>query len=704
MTLVDVGIVSLLTAVMMAAMRYREQRMSAWITAGSTLTSAAWAMLTLNAVLNRDQYPGFPHLLLQVGWSILGIGIMKDAGPYQRYLKPRVILTLVMIASAWMMMLCSLFLSAHSGPRRTLVTAVLFCEVVNVTLIALLFADRRVAGMGILCAGQTMLVAADAVAAGAHLAGTAPPHAWRAGLALVGICSTAFGLAVMRHDLATPPASDIDAERLPGIITSALLGIPLAVVIAYAAQGRGIDDAWNAIFGFVVILSYAGREFYRSRQNRCLMLQLSEQARRDPLTGLRNRRALANTMREVSHNRTAVTVVTLDVDRFKEINRQLGHSSGDAVLIRLAHLLEERGFGDCFRLGGDEFCVVSTLTQSATVLEAEELRRAARSAFEAVPGVESLAITVSLGLARYQPDSAVTDAMEVLSQSTQALRMAKSERNRVRVYSEADAAQEQYRAVVEQRLRAALARDEITFCYQPIVTLDDNRVIAFESLARWTDPTLGVVSPAEFVPIAEDTGLIHGLGMLALRRACTISAGLHRAGHSVTISVNVSPVQLRRPSFDHELEELLASVDCEADWITLEVTEGIFMDLDDPAVLTLFRLSAMGITVAIDDFGSGYSSFGYMARLPVRVVKIDRSLVHRVDRPKARSVIEALLTVAATHGLRVVVEGVETPQEARQLRRLGATTAQGWLWSPGVREDEIQTLLIPQENRAATPS
>jgi EAL domain-containing protein (putative c-di-GMP-specific phosphodiesterase class I) len=282
----------------------------------------------------------------------------------------------------------------------------------------------------------------------------------------------------------------------------------------------------------------------------------------------------------------------------------------------------------------------------------------------------------------------------VLGRSAEALRVAKQERNRVRLYTEDLADQNVRRVQMEQRLRKAIDDHAMVFHYQPIVDLRSGRIMGLEALARWEDPELGFVSPTDFVPIAEQTGLIHDLGRMAIESALRVMVNGAVAVSPVGyVAVNVSPLQLRRPQFVQEVSDMVIDLRATPSMLKLEVTEGIFMDTDDPAVENLRRLADLGIGIAIDDFGSGYSSLGYMSRLPVETVKVDRLLTSQVDDARTRSVVKALVWVAEAHGLQVILEGVENEQTAATLRRLGVRWGQGWLFSRAVPESDLPEVL-----------
>lgn len=237
--------------------------------------------------------------------------------------------------------------------------------------------------------------------------------------------------------------------------------------------------------------------------------------------------------------------------------------------------------------------------------------------------------------------------------------------------------------------------------FQPVVDLQTGGVRALEALARWTDSELGFVHPEHFVSVAEQTGTIHDLGQTAITQSLRMAVQCRDAGQPLYVAVNVSPMQLRHPDFHGTLQRTVAECGAEPSSLMIEVTEAVFMDLRDPAVATLNLLVANGFRIAIDDFGSGYSSLGYMSRLPATVLKIDRTLTTKVLDPKTRHVLRAILDMSAALNLDVIAEGVETTELARAMSDAGAGYGQGWLWSKAVPPQQVLPVLDRLTQQAA---
>lgn len=647
------------------------------------------------AIAQDMRFPNIGHLLwLTAAWLIF-IGTLTRRGPHRQYIGTQLVLDMAFVCFAWLMLV---WRAAIWRPGMNsfadinwLALAVIFSELTLFATAALLAGNLPSPTMITLAIGEGLLVLTDSVLLRAQGEPFEAFATWRLALAVLTGLVLAGSIAFHRPPKERPIGVSERHGRGSGALTMVLAIVPLLVYVPLMRGGQ--SDTGGLFLSVLLVASFAVREIYRARQSKTLLDELGHQALHDPLTQLANRRHLEEQLRYGGGAENRLHVLTLDVDKFKEVNRQLGHSTGDEVLVAVARVLTALPGVAAFRLGGDEFALVTTGEDDEAVALAEHLRATCAEALRAVPGVEPLAVTVSVGLADCSAVERAHDPLAVLNRSAQALRAAKDERNRVRVYSDEDGRVVARRARVEQRLRAAIAESTITFVYQPIVSLSDGAVIGFESLARWDDPELGRVSPAEFIPVGEQTGLIHDLGWQCLEQAATLQQVLRSNGITVGVSVNVSPVQLRRPGFVKRLLQLMADSGLPLAVIILEVTEGVFIDLDDTAVEVLHYLHKAGVGISIDDFGAGYSSLGYVTRLPATVLKVDRMLTARLNRPESRSIISALLSVAGAHGVHVVIEGVETEELATELSALGAEWAQGSLYSAGVPATDVLDLI-----------
>lgn len=433
--------------------------------------------------------------------------------------------------------------------------------------------------------------------------------------------------------------------------------------------------------------------------------QLERQARTDPLTHLANRLQLLEKLQlEIAQARSQgrlVGVMVLDLDRFKAVNDSLGHSRGDALLIEVAGRLQEsvRPQDMVGRLGGDEFVVILPNLQST-----EDVMPVAHQILQALTlpiemGQATWQVSTSLGVAIYPIDGA--DGEVLLRNADVAMYDAKElGGNRMARFSEQMDKALTARLQTEAGLRHALQHGDLRLYFQPIVDAGTGRVIAAEALVRWQDARRGLVSPQEFIPVAEDTGLIVPLGAWVLRQACEQARSWQDDGWGdIPVAVNLSARQFIGSSIEDEVMQALASTNCPAHLLQLEITESCIMDQVDQALQTMHRLAALGIALAIDDFGTGYSSLSQLKRFPVHKLKIDRSFVSDIGRDASDEVlVQAIIALAQKLGLRTVAEGVETPEQMAFLKTCGCDEFQGYLIAhPGLAADF--TAVLQQRNQ-----
>ena len=427
--------------------------------------------------------------------------------------------------------------------------------------------------------------------------------------------------------------------------------------------------------------------------------QLAHLAAHDPLTGLPNRTAfledLARALGRAERNNGRVAVLFLDVDDFKVVNDSLGHAVGDQLLIAIADILRSTvRTGDTLaRLGGDEFTVVvEDLTDGTESIALAERILAALAEPQLIAGRQHV-IGASIGIATAEGGN--VDADDLLRRADLAMYRAKElGRNRFEVFDEVLARRARRRLDIEAELRLAIERRELICHYQPEVTLHDGKIVGMEALLRWHHPTRGLLPPAEFIDIAEKSDLILGLGVHVLQDACKAAAGwFNRYGEAAPhVAVNVSARQLHDPNFVSTVSHALTSTGLPPRLLRIEVVESLLLGAEMEQLL--FELQTTGISIAIDDFGTGYSSLSYLDRLPVDVVKIDRSFLAPVTSGADHApVVEATIAMARSLGLGVVAEGVETPAHVALLARLGCTRAQGYFFSRPVPTEEASRLL-----------
>jgi diguanylate cyclase len=406
------------------------------------------------------------------------------------------------------------------------------------------------------------------------------------------------------------------------------------------------------------------------------------QALHDPLTGLPNRELFADrvgqAIRTADRQLQPAALLLLDLDRFKDVNDTLGHHHGDVLLSQVAARLtaELREVDTVARLGGDEFAVLlPDATAEGAAAVAEKLRAALHRPL-VLDGV-LLDLDASIGIAIY-PDHG-SNAAQLLQHADVAMYAAKHAHAGFVVYDPAVDQHSPKRLALLGGLRRALERDELILHYQPKIDLHSGRVLGAEALVRWQHPDHGLLLPGEFIPLAERTGLIHPLTRWVLDAALAQAAEWHRAGHRLSIAVNISTRSLLDPAFPDQVAERLAFWQLPAGALVLEVTESAVMADPARALEVLGRLHTLGVGLAVDDFGTGYSSMAYLKALPVDELKVDRSFVGQMETSNSDAVIvRSTIDLGHNLGLRVVAEGVETQDTWERLKALGCDTAQGY--------------------------
>ena len=411
-----------------------------------------------------------------------------------------------------------------------------------------------------------------------------------------------------------------------------------------------------------------------------------DRAHHDTLTGLPNRALVLERLAEAiacaRGQHASVGVLFVDLDRFKVVNDTLGHAAGDEVLIRIGQRLRAavRPQDTVGRLAGDEFVVVCQDVGRRVLVEvAERISRAIDVPLQ-LDGRDAV-ITASIGVALASPDRCAED---VLRDADSAMYQAKQRgRGRVELFDSAIRDRLLARVDTEQALRGVLARSELRLHYQPIVRAADGHLLAVEALVRWAHPGRGLMTPTDFVPLAEESSLILQLGRWVLREACaqlgrwqTVSPHL---GH-LQVGVNLSTRQFADPDIVPIAAEAIAQAGIAAQQLSLEITESALMEEVETTTGTLRALKDLGVRLSIDDFGTGYSSLSYLKRFPVDVLKIDRSFVNGLGNdPEDQEIVHAVVSMAHALGLEVVGEGVETDAQLDELRRLDCDAAQGFL-------------------------
>lgn len=431
--------------------------------------------------------------------------------------------------------------------------------------------------------------------------------------------------------------------------------------------------------------------------------RLEHLANHDPLTSLPNRKLffdrLKQSLSRAEREGKMVAVLYIDLDQFKQINDSFGHAIGDEVLQEIASRLEKeiRDEDTIARLGGDEFAVVME-----SLKEAENTMHCVQrlnSVFEEPVTVEDLSfvLSASIGISLYPQDGG--DAHTLLRNADTAMFKAKEAgRGTFQFYVEDMTRYAVERARLEADLRLALEKNELEVHYQPQIGLSDGRIVGFEALLRWHHPDLGMLPPNQFIPLAEESGLILPLGEWVLRTACWQITQWHSEGLPVgVVAVNISARQLADYSLLDVVKKILRETGCHPEWLELELTESSIMTQTQQAVSVMNALRELGLHLAVDDFGTGYSSLAYLRQLPIAKLKIDRSFIKHVsENVDDVAIVRAVTALGKTLNLKVIAEGVETSEQETLLRAEGCDDVQGFYYSRALPAAEVKEFLHQQ--------
>jgi len=448
----------------------------------------------------------------------------------------------------------------------------------------------------------------------------------------------------------------------------------------------------------------------RTKELEVATAQAYKLAQHDILTGLPNRALLNQRLKQIvaqaARDSHQVACLFLDFDHFKRINDTLGHDAGDQLLQAVAQRLTNavRESDTVARLGGDEFVIIlpgldpaKATFEIMTVLT--RVRESFLSSFRL--GEQTPTLTCSIGVSLYPVDA--DDPGNLIKQSDTAMYAAKDAgRNAYRFFTADMNTRVQARLQLETDMRRGLMDDEFFLVYQPQIDMGTGRACGVEALLRWRDPERGVIGPNEFIPIAEESGMIHALGARVLRDACRQVMVWHRHNMLLRLAVNLSVQQLQHDSWLSIVDDALKSSGMPARYLDLEITESVIITHPDKAVATLIRLNQMGVSITVDDFGTGYSSLSYLARLPIQGVKIDQRFVHGLEKNRSdEAITQAIIALSQSLGLRVIAEGVETVAQYEFLKLHGCEEAQGFLISRPLEEPALRAWwkMQDEENR-----
>jgi diguanylate cyclase (GGDEF)-like protein len=498
--------------------------------------------------------------------------------------------------------------------------------------------------------------------------------------------------------------------QLPGrlVVTGLSLTVPILLVAIMPANST-TDRLVRASSTLAILMLVSFRLAAATRSHLQAQERLIESARLDSLTGLPNRVAMLEMAQDAIDStwktKRCPSVFLIDIDRFKNTNDSLGHAAGDEAIKLIANRLAEVAGQLGLTVGrpsGDEFIVLDadTNTTGEALAHAEVLQDAFKTPLSLDAGV--MFLTASIGVAT-MPTGRDVDPEDLFRHADIAMYRAKDAgRNCLALYHDSMQERLTHRLAIETALHSALDNREMRLFHQPIVDTSSGRVSGFEALMRWQRSDGTMLSPAEFIPVAEETGIITSIGAWALLEALTqlrVWIDEDVVSESTTVSVNVSPRQLADPAFCGIVEEALLRSGLPAHLLWLEVTETMMIDNPELARRTLQKIRSTGVRIALDDFGTGYSSLSLLQRFPVQRIKIDRMFVSGIaDSSNDRSLVRTIIAMGGSMGLDIVAEGVETVQQLKMLRQLGCDKAQGFLISHPVPAEAMRSTISALES------
>jgi diguanylate cyclase (GGDEF)-like protein/PAS domain S-box-containing protein len=447
-----------------------------------------------------------------------------------------------------------------------------------------------------------------------------------------------------------------------------------------------LTDSDGRSFGYIGVISDVTHRVALERE-------LRHAAFHDPLTGLANRTLLRERLDECAD--APVSLLLLDLDGFKAVNDSLGHQLGDEVLLEVSRRLARscRPSDLLVRLGGDEFVALVEGDRARAISLAERFLKILSDPIAL--GDREISLGCSIGIA--SPTDGTSDS--VLRDADIAMYVAKSKgKGRYQIFEPSLRDDVLDRTMLSEDLRSAVAGGQLSLRYHPVIDVRTRAIVAFEALLRWNHPTRGELSPLLFIPLAEESGAIHEIGDWVLREACAELRRLHQlpdVDSRMTVSVNLSAVQLHSPGLVERVQQILEDTGLEPRRLVLELTESVLVDDVDDAVRILGKLRSIGVRLALDDFGAGYSSLRYLKRLPFDFVKLDKGLLEGINSdPAALALVDAVLGLLNRLGLRTCAEGIETPGQLAVIQSLGCELGQGFLVAKPLRAEDLSRLLV----------
>jgi diguanylate cyclase len=726
---------------LLTARRLRTRARRAWLLlgTGTLLWALGEAIYSWYDLLRHDGVPspGPADVAYLLGYVLIGAALLVlPSAPSRSFSRFRWVLDGLLLIGAlfivsWMIVLRPSLQAVGGGDLATLLVGLAY-PVGDVILVVLGLSALSRARLGGQLAVQLLVAAvlfsgvADTASLvlglnGSYLDGSPIDLSWVLGYLLIGIAGLAYDADVV-------PDSEVPLRG------AALAGpyLAFAATMPFLVWQRWHTGRLDPVILGVTVACTVGmclRQWLTSRDNAALtaaltgrQAQLVSLAFHDPLTRLPNRALLHDRIDAgLAGDTPQITaVLLLDLDGFKEVNDTYGHAAGDELLITVAGRVQDcvRSQDTVARMGGDEFAVVlagqptTTAPESGTPFAvAERLCVELSGAYVFAFGEVYVSASIGVALVDGSTSGRPRATADLLRNADLAMYRAKRNGgNRAWRYEPELHDAVVRRHALESDLRLAPERGELTVAYQPVVALHSGTVVGVEALMRWNHPTRGPVAPAEFIPVAEGSGLLVELDAWVLVESCRQLVDWRAAGHDLALAVNTSVRQVQSGGLVATVANALAETGLPAAALTLEITENVLLDETDRAIAVLKELRALGVWIALDDFGTGYSSLSYLARLPVDRIKIDRSFITELGaEPKLGVLVETVVWMGHRLGLEIVAEGVETPAQVELLDDMGCALAQGHYFSPALSAAGLTAYLrrgpsAPAQRRAATVS
>jgi diguanylate cyclase (GGDEF)-like protein len=714
--LAGIGVATLMALVISVAVR-RPSRVWPWTAIALALAlfmAAGVARSSLPTMGNLTaSRPLLPDLLALFGYALLASGLLgfsrrrtRGARRQSSVVLDGLIAALALAALAWVFVVQTILLQDHVPMQVTLALIAYPSMSIFMVVVTLRIVfnpeQERVPAFWFLLLGMTFLFVGDVVYMFADInLIDVPERLLNLPYALAYLGAGAAALHASMRKLTEPGGQQrMIASRFRIAVVAVALVIP-ALLTLQDRSASAADRVVLCLLMLIMTLAAVLRIVQALRAAETSEARLVFQANHDSLTGLPNRRMMEQHLSQILEKTpvddTHVAVLYLDLDRFKQINDTLGHSHGDVLLVEVAARLRSnvRPEDLVTRIGGDEFMII--LGDVVSVSKALDLANRLRSCLRAPFVVHGMTfyVSVSIGLAFASGDDPAATAEVLIRDADTAMYEAKDAgRDAVAVFDQSMRARMAERVELERDLHHAVTLNQLHLVYQPIVRLPRGTVVGMEALVRWSHPTHGVLTPAKFIPLAEENGLIAEIGCWVLEETVSQFAAWRRQApqmEDLYVSVNLSGMQLHDDQIVNRVADVLTLNRLEGSSLCLELTESVVMEDPAAAAATLTALRQLGVRIAIDDFGSEYSSLAYLKRFPATTLKIDKSFVSNLAQPDSpdATLIATIVAMARALDITTVAEGVETSIQAARLLELGCDTVQGYLFSRPVGADRL---------------